>query len=100
MNASLQGWRARRQSSRQAFDWDWCPEASESPLLHFAVALTAKGRIAVFEFERRKENGTYTSASFRSFDSFEQANADKDVPSDLIAEAMEIRGVPVEELDI
>jgi hypothetical protein len=87
-------------SPDEPFNWDWCPDNPESPILHFAIAMTAKGRIAVFEFGVRKENGTYTSASFRSFNSFDEANADPHIPSSLIAEAMEIQGVPVEELDI
>jgi hypothetical protein len=82
------------------FDWDRYPDDPDASIFHFAVAITAKGRIAVFEFLGRNDNGTYTSAWFRSFDSFEEANADGSIPGGLIAEAMEIRGIPLEELDI
>jgi hypothetical protein len=67
---------------------------------YFALAATANGRIAVFRFDQQKDDGTFGESELRSYDTFEIANDDPDVPSLLIAEAMEIRGVPVEQLDI
>jgi len=68
----------------------------------YAVALTAKNRIAVFRFGERKTDGTFTWGNLCSFDSFEEADADldSDIPNGLMASAMEVRGVPIEELDI
>lgn len=65
-----------------------------------AVAVTARNRIVVFMFGEQKEDGTFTWGSLDVFDSFEEANSCPHIPSDLIATAMEIMGVPVEELDI
>src|SRR6476469_9967204 len=71
-------------------------DRSEPPTL-FAVALTARNRIAVFRFGDRKNDGTFNWGNLWSFNSFEEANSDSDVPSDLMASAMEVRGIPVEE---
>jgi hypothetical protein len=86
----------------EQFAWDSFSgdyDRSEPPTL-YAVALTVKNRVAVFRFGERKSDGTFTWGSLWSFDSFEEANSDRKIPSDLIASAMEVRGVPVEELDI
>jgi hypothetical protein len=84
--------------------WEWNSfrndyDRSEPPTL-FAVAQTAKNRIAVFRFGDRKDDGTFTWGNLWSFDSFEEANLDSHIPSDLIASAMKVMGVQVEELDI
>ncbi len=86
----------------EKFRWDPFSredDLSEPPAL-YAVALTIKNRVAVFHFGDRKSDGTFTWGSLWSYDSFEDANSDSDIPSGLIASAMEVKGIPVEELDI
>jgi hypothetical protein len=53
-------------------------------------------------FGERKTDGTFTWGNLCSFDSFEEADSDSDsdIPNVLMASAMELRGVPIEELDI
>jgi hypothetical protein len=75
-------------------------EAITPGAVNYAVAITAKERIAIFQFDGQRSDGTFVAGNLRSFDSFEIANTFSDVPSELIARAMKIRGVPIEELDI
>jgi hypothetical protein len=72
------------------------------PPNRYAVAITAKNNIVVFKFgeRERKENGKFDWGELRVFDSFEMANTHEEIPLGLIAEAMEVLGVEVEELDI
>jgi hypothetical protein len=85
----------------EKFAWDsFRDDYDRSDSTFYSVALTVKNRVAVFRFGERKSDGTFTWGSLLSFDSFEEANSDPEIPSDLIASAMEVRGVPVEELDI
>jgi hypothetical protein len=91
-----------------AFNGKWiiAPEARffqddwDESRTYFALAITAHNRVAVFRFDGQKEDGTFPGARLTSYDTFEMANMSSDVPSELIANAMEIRGIPVEELDI
>ena len=67
---------------------------------YYALAITTKNNIVVFTFEEQKEKGQFGSGELRVFDSFEKANSGVRTPRGLIATAMEILGVEVEELDI
>jgi hypothetical protein len=66
---------------------------------YYAVAVTAKQNIVVFNFGEQKEEGKFNWGLVRVFESFEQANSSK-LPYGLIATAMEVLGVEIEELDI
>jgi hypothetical protein len=65
----------------------------------FAVAVTAKGNIVVYSWRIDAQSGDNYRHSFRVYSSFQEAATDNDV-NWAIRQAMERRGVPVEELDI
>lgn len=71
----------------------------DHPSDYYAVAITPKQNIVVFNYGEQKEKGKFSWGIFRVFDSFETANSAK-LPYGLIATAMETLGVEVEELDI
>lgn len=64
---------------------------------HFAVALTAKGNVAIY-YWREDESDTW-GYRFRVFPSLEKAASYPEFNS-VARKAIETRGVPVEELDI
>lgn len=66
----------------------------------YAVALTPKDNVVVFNFYEQSDNGKYGWGRLLVFDSFHKANEMQGIPSGLVAEAMEVLGVQVEELDI
>lgn len=68
----------------------------------YAVALTAKNRVAIFNFKdgARDANGVYGWGKLSVFESFAEANASPDVPTELVAAAMIRKGIEIEMLDI
>jgi hypothetical protein len=68
---------------------------------YYAVAITAKKNVVVFNFWF----GTYTEnefvpGRFEVFDSFERLTKSDWIPGGLVSEAMKRQGVEIEELDI
>jgi hypothetical protein len=64
----------------------------------YAVAVTAKNNVVVFNFGDLLEDGQFSWGIFNVHESFEEANRDR--PWGLIAEAMRRMGIEVQELDI
>ncbi len=73
---------------------------SQWPPDNYAVAITTKNNVVVFKFDEMKGNGKFGRGTLRVFDSFEEAHTGSRIPDGLIATAMEVLGVEVEELDI
>ena len=76
--------------------WEGCDEVGD--LDNYAIALTAKDNVVVFNFGNPPEKGEFGWAVLTVHESFEQAN--KHHPWDPIEAAMRRRGIAVQELDI
>lgn len=77
---------------------NWGNESGPPDL--YAVAITSKNNIVVFNFYDLTDEGRYRYGDLNVFESFDEALTHSDIPNDLIATAMENLGVEVEELDI
>ena len=76
-------------------------ESAEEEWSEFwAVAITQKHNIVIFNFGQQDETGDFKWGHLNIYDSFEKANSAKTTPDGLIAAAIKALGVQVEELDI
>jgi hypothetical protein len=66
----------------------------------YAVAITPKANVVVFNFGQQLTSGKFDWGLLHVFKSFEAANDAEGIPYGLIAEAIEQLGLQVEELDI